>query len=55
LLFLTVSLVGPSVALAADADLSVFINHFPPAPVGLEQVVFTIHVSNLGPAPATGI
>jgi uncharacterized repeat protein (TIGR01451 family) len=48
-------LVVPSAALAADADLSIFINHNPGPAVGLEQFIFTIHVSNLGPAAATGI
>jgi hypothetical protein len=49
------SLVGPADALAADADLSIFINHGVGPAVGLEQVVFTVHVSNLGPAAATSI
>lgn len=55
LLLFAPALAWPVAALAADADLSIFINHNPGPPVGLEQFVFTLHVSNLGPTVATGI
>ena len=49
------SLIGPVAATAADTDLSISINHSPNPGVGLQQVIFTVHVSNLGPAAATSI
>ena len=38
-----------------NTDLSIFINHNAGPAVGLQQFVFTVHVSNLGPGAATSI
>jgi len=55
LLLFAALLVGPVAANAADADLSITFAHFPEPGVGLQQLIYSIRITNAGPSPATSI